>query len=233
MKHPSGNALLAPLHREIVGCRRCPRLVRWREHTAREKVRRYADEEYWGRPVPGFGDHRARLLVVGLAPAAHGANRTGRMFTGDNSGAWLYRALHNAGFANRPDSLRRNDGLKLRDCYITAALRCAPPQNTPSRAELTNCRSFLLREIEALANVRVVVGLGRIGFETALTTFRACGRIAFTRKPAFAHAATFRSCGMTFIASYHPSQQNTFTGTLTRPMFDRVFRLASLVLRSL
>lgn len=218
---------------EIIACRQCPRLVRWREKVARQKVRRHANEQYWGKPVPGFGASHARLLVVGLAPAAHGANRTGRMFTGDRSGAWLYRALHKAGFASRPDSLHRNDGLRLTDCYITAAARCVPPQNKPSPAELANCRPFLLGEIEALSRVRVIVGLGRIGFETALAAYRASGRIAFARKPVFAHAAVFRVGGLTFIASYHPSQQNTFTGKLTRPMFDRVFSIAARSLQSL
>jgi len=201
--------------------------VRWREKVATEKVRRYADEEYWGKPIPGFGDPGARLLIVGLAPAAHGGNRTGRMFTGDESGNWLFRALHDAGFANQGVSAHRGDGLVLRDCYITAAARCAPPANKPSPAELKRCRPHLLEEITALKNVRVVVGLGRIGFEAALQAYRASGRIAWEGKPEFGHGKTHSLGNYTFIASYHPSQQNTFTGRLTRPMLDRVFSMAA------
>ena len=200
--------------------------MRWREKTAREKVKRFADQEYWGKPIPGFGDPRARLLLVGLAPAAHGGNRTGRMFTGDNSGNWLYRALHKAGFANQPLSEHRNDGLRLTDCYITATIRCAPPQNKPTPKEILNCKEFLLREIELLKNVRVIVGLGKIGFEAALEAYRESGKIEFKSKPRFAHCAMYKIGGLTFIASFHPSQQNTFTGRLTEPMLDRVFTTA-------
>jgi len=200
--------------------------VRWREKTAREKVKRFADQEYWGKPIPGFGDPRARLLLVGLAPAAHGGNRTGRMFTGDNSGNWLFRALHKAGFANRPLSEHRNDGLRLTDCYITATLRCAPPQNKPTPKEILNCKEYLLREIELLKNVRVIVGLGKIGFEAALNAYRESGKVEFKSKPRFAHCAMYKIGGLTFIASFHPSQQNTFTGRLTEPMLDRVFTTA-------
>jgi uracil-DNA glycosylase len=217
---------LESLHREIVACRACPRLVEWREAVAREKVRRHADQEYWGKPVPGFGVTGARLLLVGLAPGAHGANRTGRMFTGDESGSWLFRALHGAGFASQAGSAGRGDGLRLHDCYITAACRCAPPQNKLLPAEIAACRGFLLREIGILSRVRVVVGLGRIGFEAALGAYRELGLIDYPRKPRFAHAAAYDLGGRTFIASYHPSQQNTRTGTLTRPMLNRVFRLA-------
>jgi len=217
---------LTRLRREVVACRRCPRLVRWREEVARRKVRRFAGETYWGKPNPGFGDPEARLLCVGLAPAAHGGNRTGRMFTGDESGNWLFRALHRAGFASQPESTSRGDGLTLSDCYITATCRCAPPQNKLLPSEIRNCRPFLHREITALKSVRVIVGLGRIGFDTALAAFRELGLIAYRKKPAFAHGARYRLGPYTFIASFHPSQQNTFTGRLTRPMLQRVFRTA-------
>ncbi|RPH35745.1 uracil-DNA glycosylase, partial [bacterium] len=153
------------LQEKILRCRRCPRLVQWREQVAHDKVKRFADQEYWGKPIPSFGDPAARLLLVGLAPAAHGGNRTGRMFTGDESGNWLFRALHKAGFANQPRSVDRGDGLRLTDCYITATIRCAPPLNKPLPEEVLNCRPYLLREIELLKNVQVVVGLGKIGFE--------------------------------------------------------------------
>ena len=214
------------LRREVILCRRCPRLVRWREEVARRKVRRFAGETYWGKPNPGFGDTEAKLLLVGLAPAAHGGNRTGRMFTGDESGNWLFRALYDAGFASQPESTSRDDGLTLEGCYITATCRCAPPKNKVLPSEIRNCRPFLHREIALLKNVRVVVGLGRIGFDTALSAFRELGLIQFTRRPAFAHAARYRIGPYTFIASFHPSQQNTFTGRLTRPMLNRVFRIA-------
>jgi uracil-DNA glycosylase family 4 len=200
--------------------------VRWREKVARERVRRFADEKYWGRPLPGFGDPEARVVLVGLAPAAHGGNRTGRMFTGDESGNWLFRALYGAGFADRPESVHREDGLRLTGCYIVAALRCAPPQNKPLPTELSQCRHFLLEELSLVRNVRVVVGLGKIGFETALKAYREMGRVSFTRMPRFAHGASYEIGGLTFIASYHPSQQNTFTGKLTRAMLDDIFSLA-------
>lgn len=200
--------------------------MRWREKVAREKVSRFANEEYWGKPIPGFGDTHARLLLVGLAPAAHGGNRTGRMFTGDNSGNWLYRALHKAAFANQAESLHRKDGLRLTDCYVTATIRCVPPQNKPTPREILNCRPYLMSEVELLRNVRVVVGLGRIGFEAALRAYRESGRIDFTTRPSFAHLAVYRFDDLTFIASFHPSQQNTFTGKLTEKMFDRVFATA-------
>jgi uracil-DNA glycosylase family 4 len=222
----SSSSSLEVLETSIVQCRVCPRLVRWRENVAREKVKRFSGEEYWGKPIPSFGDPKGRLLLVGLAPAAHGGNRTGRMFTGDNSGNWLYRALHKAGFANQPESSHRNDGLKLADCYITATLRCAPPLNKPTPKEISNCRPFLLREIELLKNVRVVVGLGKIGFEAALNAYHEAGKIKFTSKPKFAHCSVHTFNGVTFIASFHPSQQNTFTGRLTEPMFDNVFSRA-------
>ena len=221
---PAGNAKsIASLNRQVVRCRLCPRLVRWREKVAQEKVRRFAEEEYWGKPNPGFGDVRARLLLVGLAPAAHGGNRTGRMFTGDESGRWLYRALYKSGFANQAESINRFDGLKLSDCYITATCRCAPPQNKLLPSEIRNCRPFLLREIGLLTNVRVIVGLGRIGFEAALRSYREIGRITWKKKPVFAHAARSSFGDLTFIASFHPSQQNTFTGRLTEKMLDAIF----------
>ena len=214
------------LRREVIACSRCLRLVRWREEIAQRKVRRFADHDYWGKPIPGFGDPRARLLLVGLAPAAHGGNRTGRMFTGDESGNWLFRALHRAGFANQPESLDSSDGLALTDCYITATCRCAPPQNKLLPIEIQNCRPFLHREIALLKNVRVVVGLGHIGFDTALTAYREMGLIDYKKRPVFGHGARYTLGPYTFIGSFHPSQQNTFTGRLTQPMLDRVFREA-------
>lgn len=223
---------LHDLQNDIIACRLCPRLVEWRAKTAGEKVKRFADQEYWGKPIPGFGDPQARLLLVGLAPAAHGGNRTGRMFTGDNSGTWLYRALYKAGFASQPASTGRDDGLQLSDCFVTATLRCAPPLNKPTTLEIRNCRPYLLRELELLSRVRVVVGLGRIGFTAAIDAFRAAGLAHFSSRPSFSHCAVHRSGERTFIASFHPSQQNTFTGRLTEPMFDKVFRTARGILDS-
>jgi uracil-DNA glycosylase family 4 len=188
-------------------------------------VRRFADQDYWGKPVPSFGDPRARLLVLGLAPAAHGGNRTGRIFTGDRSGDWLFRALHKAGFANQPISVNRNDGLRLQDCYVTAAVRCAPPQNKPTPQENVNCRPYLLRELELLGRVRVIVALGRFAFDAAIGSIGLAEPAS--HRPEFKHVAEFRLIGdVTLIASFHPSQQNTFTGKLTEPMFDRVFTRA-------
>jgi uracil-DNA glycosylase family 4 len=217
---------IAALQKAVVDCHKCPRLVRWREKVAREKVKRFAHDDYWGKPIPGFGDPSAHLLLVGLAPAAHGGNRTGRMFTGDESGRWLFRALYKAGFASQPDSIDRSDGLTLTDCYITATLRCAPPKNKPAPMEILRCRPFLLHEIRLLHNVCVVVGLGRIGFDAALDAFRSLGKVAYSRRPVFRHGASYRLGDMTFIASFHPSQQNTFTGRLTERMLDAVFRKA-------
>jgi uracil-DNA glycosylase len=229
---------IARLQAEMIACSRCPRLVEWRERVAGEKVRRFAGDDYWGRPVPSFGDPRARLLVVGLAPAAHGGNRTGRIFTGDRSGDWLYRALHRAGFANQPTSVHLRDGLKLQDCYVTAVIHCAPPANKPLREEIENCRPFLMREVELLNQLRVVVALGRLAFDATI------GLIGLVepasedgstrvRKPKFAHCAeaALRG-GITLIASFHPSQQNTFTGRLTEPMLDRVFERAREIVTS-
>ena len=218
---------LAALQRTVISCRRCPRLVRWREKVAKEKTRRFEDWEYWGKPNPSFGDPSARLLLIGLAPAAHGGNRTGRMFTGDRSGDWLYRALYKFGFANQPTSLSRDDGLALAGCYITATCRCAPPQNKLLPDEIRNCRPFLLKELELLRHRRVIVGLGKVGFDAAVSGVRELGWCTFERKPAFAHGKEYRlTKTLTLIASFHPSQQNTFTGKLTEPMFDAIFRRA-------
>jgi uracil-DNA glycosylase len=212
------------LHQAIIACRKCPRLVRWREQVARNPPRRYLGEAYWAKALPGFGDPKARLLIVGLAPAAHGGNRTGRIFTGDRSGDWLYGALYAAGFANRPDSIRRNDGLKLTDCYITAAVRCAPPDNKPSRVEFERCRPFLVQEIELFRAVRVVIALGKIAFDSFLAAHQKNGGTVPKPRPRFGHGASVvLPNGVTLIGSYHPSQQNTFTGKLTRPMFQAIF----------
>ncbi|RMF63611.1 MAG: uracil-DNA glycosylase [Calditrichaeota bacterium] len=215
---------LQALNREITGCRKCARLVAWREQVARDKVRRFAAENYWGKPVPGFGDPDARLLIVGLAPAAHGANRTGRMFTGDRSGEWLYRSLHRFGFANQAEARDRDDGLRLSGCYITAALRCAPPQNKPTADERRNCFPYLCQEVALLHNLKVVVALGRLAFDTSVKMLRELGHDAFARKPVFGHGAEVAAGEMVLLASYHPSQQNTFTGKLTEAMFDAIFR---------
>ncbi|MFQ5848213.1 MAG: uracil-DNA glycosylase [Candidatus Methylomirabilales bacterium] len=218
---------LAYVQGEVIRCRRCPRLTRYRERVAVVKVRRYRDWEYWGRPIPGFGDPRGQLLILGLAPAAHGGNRTGRIFTGDRSGDWLARALFTFGFANQPTSVARGDGLKLTNCYITAALRCAPPHNRPTRQELQNCRPYLGRELALLHEVRVVVTLGRIAFDTFLRACQDAGVTLPRPRPTFAHGACARLAnGITLLASYHPSQQNTLTGRLTRPMFHAIFREA-------
>ncbi len=214
------------LNAEVVECRLCPRLVAHREAIAATRKRAYRDFEYWGRPVPGFGDHTAELLIVGLAPAAHGGNRTGRMFTGDGSADWLIRALHRAGFANQPTSRHREDGLELLNAYQTAVVRCAPPDNRPTRDEIANCRRHLQREIDLLTHVRVVVALGHVAFDGYLQTLRE-GGIKVPRLQ-FAHAARydFDPPLPTLIASYHPSRQNTQTGRLTEAMLDQVFSLA-------
>lgn len=226
-KRSSDWRALARLQAEVVRCTRCPRLTRHREQVAAQKVRRYRDWEYWGRPIPGFGDPEAALLVVGLAPAAHGGNRTGRIFTGDRSGDWLYEALHTFGFANQPLSIARGDGLKLTDCYVTAALRCPPPQNRPTRRELENCRPYLVREVGLLPRLQVVVTLGRIAFDAFLKVCEETGIVLPRPRPRFAHGARVRlGRGLTMLASYHPSQQNTLTRRLTRPMFHAIFREA-------
>ena len=217
-------AELVRLNARIVACRLCARLVAHREAVALPPPRRHSGQEYWARPLPGFGDPDARVLLVGLAPAAHGGNRTGRMFTGDQSGTWLFRALHEAGFANQPTSEHRADGLRLRDAYITAAARCAPPANKPTPGELAACRPYLLDELRYLGRVRVVIGLGRIGWTTYLQARRALGAAPALGTPAFGHnVATRFADGCVLLGCYHPSQQNTFTGKLTRPMLRRVF----------
>ncbi|MGE3809115.1 MAG: uracil-DNA glycosylase [Gemmataceae bacterium] len=215
---------LKALTRRIEACRLCPRLVDWREQVAREKRAAFRNEEYWGKPVPGFGDPRARVLVVGLAPAAHGGNRTGRVFTGDRSGDWLYGALHRAGFANQPESKHRQDGLELRDCYISACVRCAPPANKPTIEERDACLPYLVDELRLLDSVRVLICLGSFAWEGALRVLKelsSTGQQA--KKPKFGHAAEAVLPPYMLVGSYHPSQQNTFTGKLTQPMFDAVF----------
>lgn len=224
---------LTRVNRDVVRCGKCPRLVAWRAEAAANPPRRYRGHAYWARPLPGFGDHAARLLVVGLAPAAHGGNRTGRMFTGDRSGDWLYEALFRAGFANRPASVRRDDGLELTDCYISAAVRCAPPANKPSPDEFHECRGYLVRELGLMPGLRVVLALGKIAFDSYLKAASDRGE-AFPRpRPRFGHGSRCElRDGLTLLGSYHPSQQNTFTGRLTRPMFHQVFRQARAILRA-
>ncbi len=218
-------AQLTVLSEEIVSCRKCARLVRYRERVARIKRRAFREWTYWGRPVPGFGDPRAELLILGLAPAAHGANRTGRVFTGDRSGEFLYRLLHDAGFANQALSIRRDDGLALHNAYVTATVRCAPPGNKPFPAEIRNCLPYLERELELL-RPRAVLALGRIAFESYLKLLLARGEIASRTPYRFSHGASFQLPGdlPRLFASYHPSQQNTQTGRLTPAMFVRVLR---------
>ena len=211
---------------QIGACRDCDRLVAWRELVAMERRASFADEEYWGRPVSGFGDPAARLLVVGLAPAAHGANRTGRMFTGDRSGDWLYRALHRAGFANQAVSTGLDDGLRLADCWVTSAVKCAPPQNRPTIDERDRCRRWLERELAVLGHVTVVVCLGELAFKVVHHLLADLGQVARRPAPRFGHGARYETVGPTVLASYHPSQQNTFTGRLTEEMLDDVFREA-------
>ena len=233
MDESPGRGLLTTLNAEVVECRRCARLVEWRERVAHEKRAAYADETYWGRPVPTFGDPQARLLVVGLAPAAHGANRTGRMFTGDRSGDWLYRALHKTGFANRSASVSASDDLRLNDALVTATVRCAPPDNKPLPAERDLCRPYLQRELDALLpHLSVVVALGGYAWGNLLAIFRDRALPIPRPRPPFAHGAELPLAGgPTLIASYHPSQQNTFTGKLTEEMFDKIWRRARDLLR--
>jgi uracil-DNA glycosylase family 4 len=218
---------LTLLHERVTQCRLCPRLVGYREEIGRLKRREFRDWTYWARPVPGFGDPNARILIVGLAPAAHGGNRTGRVFTGDRSGDWLYEALYTFGFANQPHSKHRDDGLRLTDCYIAAAVRCAPPDNKPLPEEFRNCRRYLLEELRLLRRLRVVVALGKIAFDQYLKACAELGQTSPKPVPQFSHGATYRlPNGVTLLGSYHPSQQNTFTGKLTRPMFHGVFKKA-------
>ncbi len=218
-------AALAALTAEVVVCRRCPRLVEWRERVAREKVTRFRDETYWGRPVPGFGDPEARILLVGLAPAAHGGNRTGRVFTGDASGDFLWAALYRAGLADRPSSRRADDGLTLTGVYIAAAVRCAPPANKPTPKERDTCAPYLARELGLLDQVRVVLALGAYGWDAALRALAANGHRASV-KPRFGHGAIADVGAYRLVGSYHPSQQNTFTGKLTPAMFDAAITTA-------
>jgi uracil-DNA glycosylase len=217
MPEPSLNEL----RRRVVACRACPRLVAWREQVARDRRAAFQGEDYWGRPVPGFGDPAARLLVVGLAPAAHGGNRTGRVFTGDRSGDWLFAALHRAGYANQPTSTRRSDGLRLKDCYVAACVRCAPPGNKPTTQERDACLPYLAEELRLLTRVRVVLCLGSFAWDGALRVTRALGHAARPR-PAFGHGAAAAVGPYVLVGSYHPSQQNTFTGRLTEGMIDAV-----------
>jgi uracil-DNA glycosylase len=215
-----GVSRLSDLSAEITACRACDRLVAWREEVAVTKRAAYRDDHYWGRPVPGFGDPKAAVLVLGLAPAAHGANRTGRVFTGDRSGDWLYRAMHRAGFANQPTSVSLDDGLRLVNAYVASAVRCAPPDNKPTTEERDACRPFLEREIALLKRVQVVVCLGSFAFDAA------CSFYGVRPKPKFGHAVEHDAGPVTLLASFHPSQQNTFTGRLTEPMLDHVFERA-------
>jgi uracil-DNA glycosylase family 4 len=209
---------LRQIEGEVIDCRACPRLVEWRERVAVEKVARFRDWDYWARPVPGYGDPRARLLIVGLAPAAHGGNRTGRVFTGDRSGDFLFASLFRTGYANQPESTHRGDGLELIDCFITAAVKCAPPQNKPTPSERDACRPFLERELAALTDVRVIVALGQFGWDAITSHYR------LRPKPRFGHGAELTlPDGRTLLGSYHVSQQNTFTGVLTTDMLDAVF----------
>ena len=216
------------LNREVIACTRCPRLVAYREQVAREKRRAYRDWDYWGKPVPGFGDPDARVLVMGLAPGAHGSNRTGRPFTGDASGNFMYPVLYEVGFANQPTATDRNDGLTLKNLYITAAVRCAPPDNKPTPQELATCAPFLDREIAGLKNLGVVVALGKIGFDAYLNFLKRRGGLASKKSYLFKHGASYRTPdGKVLLASYHPSNQNTQTGKLTRTMFLKVFQEAA------
>jgi len=214
---------LAGLTREITACRACPRLVDWREHVAREKRASFRDEEDWGRPVPGLGDPAARVLIVGLAPAAHGGNRTGRVFTGDRSGDWLFGSLHRTGYANQPVSTTSEDGLRLRDAYVAAAVRCAPPANKPTPEERDRCLPYLARELALLDRVRVIVALGGFAYD-ALRRTLALGAVPLPApRPRFGHGVEVATPRATVLCSYHPSQQNTFTGKLTEPMLDAIF----------
>jgi uracil-DNA glycosylase family 4 len=218
---------LARLEREVVRCRRCPRLVEWRERVAREKRAAFAAEDYWGRPLPGFGDPRARVFVLGLAPAAHGGNRTGRIFTGDRSGDWLFASLHRTGFASQPSSRHRGDGLRLRGAWVAAAVRCAPPANRPTVEERDNCLPYSAEELRLMPGVRVIVCLGAFAWDAALRLLVELGGPQPRPRPRFGHGAEHDAgAGPVVLGCYHPSQQNTFTGKLTEPMLDRVFTRA-------
>lgn len=227
MKSMSLPQWLIVLNAEVVACTRCPRLVAYREKIAREKRRAYRDCEYWGKPVPGFGDPNARVLILGLAPGAHGSNRTGRPFTGDSSGNFMYPVLYETGFASQPTATNPGDGLKLTDAYITAAARCAPPDNKPLPQELANCSSFLDRELDGLKRLKVIVALGKIGFDAYLNDQKRRGAIGSKAQYVFRHAARYQMPdGCILLASYHPSNQNTNTGRLTRQMFVEIFQEA-------
>ncbi len=226
MHMPDTPKSLDELNKVIINCCQCPRLVTYREQIARDKRRMYRNEVYWGKPVPGWGDPNARVYIVGLAPAAHGGNRTGRVFTGDSSGDFLFSALYREGFANQPTSRSRDDGLQLRDVYIGAAARCAPPDNKPLPSEFANCFPYLSREFELLKNVRVLIGLGAIGFNAILNVLAAHDVAIPKPRPHFAHNALYRIGKYSVIGTYHPSRQNTNTGRLTAPMFDTVFQTA-------
>jgi len=222
------NDALTALNARIVACNRCPRLRAYCAEVARKKRRAYLDWEYWGKPVPGFGDPKARVLIMGLAPGAHGSNRTGRPFTGDASGNFMYPVLYETGFANQPTATDRNDGLKLKDLYITAAVRCAPPDNKPLPSELAECSAFLDRELEGLKDVKVIVALGKIGFDAYLNYVKRSGRLKSRSPYIFKHGAHYQlPDGRVLLASYHPSNQNTQTGKLTRPMFTAIFKRAA------
>ena len=224
---PSGNeGRLRALNERVVTCAKCPRLVEWRSAVAREKRAAYAKEAYWGRPVPSFGDPDASVLIVGLAPGAHGSNRTGRMFTGDRSGVWLFRALHRAGFANQPDGSQADDGLRLSRAYITASVRCAPPANRPTVAERDNCRPYLEEELDIFRSAGVVVALGAFAFDEVLRILQRRGEAVPRPRPKFSHGVEVDLGSRTVLGCYHPSQQNTFTGRLTESMFDAVWERA-------
>ncbi|MFN2488775.1 MAG: uracil-DNA glycosylase [Actinomycetota bacterium] len=225
-------SVLQALSEEVVECRACPRLVTWREAVARDKRASFAHEAYWGRPVPSLGDARARLLVVGLAPAAHGGNRTGRIFTGDRSGDWLFASLFRCGFANQPHSRRRGDGLQLIDCYIAAAVKCAPPANKPTHEERDRCSRYLVREMTLLEDLEVVVALGGFAWDALLRVLAILRGAPVKPRPVFGHAAEVKVDALTLIGCYHPSQQNTFTGKLTEEMLEAVFRRAGQLTRT-
>jgi len=221
-------AWLTELNAEVVTCVRCPRLVEYREKIAREKRRAYRDCQYWGKPVPGFGDLNARVLILGLAPGAHGSNRTGRPFTGDASGNFMYPVLHETGFASQPTAVCLDDGLKLKDLFITASARCAPPDNKPLPDELANCSEYLDRELTGLKSLKVIVALGKIAFDAYLSHLKRHGLLKSRGNFIFQHGATYRMPdGRVLLATYHPSNQNTQTGKLTRPMFVRIFKKAA------
>ncbi len=221
---------LTILNREVVECRRCPRLVAYRENIAREKKRAYRDWEYWGKPVPGFGDPHARVLIMGLAPGAHGSNRTGRPFTGDSSGKFMYPVLYETGFASQATSISRDDGMGLTNLYITAAVRCAPPDNKPLPQELAECSRFLDRELDGLKDVKVIVALGKIGFDAYLNYVKRRGSVTSKKDYIFKHGASYQMPdGKVLLASYHPSNQNTATGKLTREMFVEIFKRAAIL----